>query len=109
MTYRGQNHFCSEKSLSNGVETNVAVSASHVDWGCVYMTAGLNSTRVETNLGWDLSCIYKRRVGIKREEFNKPFSYNPCNFFEKGSSKVHDEPFQPGLNCLPEAPTWNEV
>ena len=35
-----------------------------------------------------------------REEFNKPFSYHPYLSFFKGSCKVHDEPFQPGLNCL---------
>ena len=50
--------------------------------------------------GWDLSCVYKRWVGIKREEFSKPFFLPPIYFFEKGSCKVHDEPFQPGLNCL---------
>ena len=63
------------------------------------MTAGLNSTQVETNPGSDLSCVYKRQVGIKREEFTKPFPTTRI-FFEKGSCKVHNEPFQPGLNCL---------
>ena len=63
------------------------------------MTAGLKRTRVE------ICCVFTRGVGwgggggvgIKREEFNKPFSYKlqPVYFFNE---KVHDKAFQPGLS-----------
>ena len=56
-------------------------------WGCVYMTGGLNSIQVETNPGWDLSCVYKSRVGIKREDFNKPFLYHLYIFWKKDPAK----------------------
>ena len=36
----------------------------------------------------DLWCVYKRRVGIKREEFNKPFSHHLYLLFGKGFCKV---------------------
>ena len=45
----------------------------------------LHDSRVELNPGWDLSYVYKRRVGIKREEFNKPFPYN---FLKKDPANV---------------------
>ena len=64
--------------------------------GYGYMTARLNSTRVGFNPGWDLSCVYKRRVGMKREEFNKPFSYYPYNFLKRDPAKYTTSLFNPG-------------
>ena len=40
------------------------------------------------------------RIGIKREEFNKPFSHHLHLLFGKGFCKVHDEPFESVLNCF---------
>ena len=40
------------------------------------------------------------RVGIKREEFNKPFPHHLHLLFGKGFCIVHDEPFERGLNCF---------
>ena len=54
-----------------------------------------NNSRVEI-----CGCVYKRRVEIKREEFNKPFSHHLHLLFGKGFCKVHDEPFESGLNCF---------
>ena len=56
---------------------------------------GLHDSRVEI-----CGCVYKRRVEIKREEFNKAFSHNPHLLFGKGFYKVHNEPFESGLNCF---------
>ena len=54
------------------------------------------STRVETNPSWDLSCVYKRQVGIKCEDFNKPFSYHPYNFLKKDPAKYTRSLLNPG-------------
>ena len=51
-------------------------------------------------LGWDFLCVYKRRVGIKREEFNKPFSHHLHLLFWEGFCKVHKEPFEGRLICF---------
>ena len=53
----------------------------------------LHDSRVEI-----CGCVYKRRVEIKREEFNKPFSHHLHLLFGKGFCKVHDGPFESGLN-----------
>ena len=41
-----------------------------------------NDSRVEI-----CGCVYKKRVGIKREEFNKPFSHHPYPLLQKGFFK----------------------
>ena len=55
----------------------------------------LRDSRVE-------SCVVFTRGGLESSETNStsrfPTTYIP--FLKKGSCKVHDEPFQPGLNCL---------
>ena len=56
----------------------------------------LNDSWVELNPGWDLWSVHKRRVGIKREEFNKPFSYHLYTFFRKDPAKYTTDLFNPG-------------
>ena len=56
----------------------------------------LHDSRVESR-------VVFTRGGLESSQTNSvhtPFSYHPYTIFEKGSCKVHDESFQPGLNCL---------
>ena len=51
--------------------------------------------------GCDLSCVYKRWIRIKREQFNKPFSYNPYNFRRNDPAKCTMSLFNPVWNLNP--------
>ena len=62
---------------------------------CLRLCLHDNSTQVETNPGWDFSCVYKRQVGIKHVELNKPFSYHPHNFLKKDPAKYTTSLFNP--------------
>ena len=42
----------------------------------------------------------QERVGIKREDFYKPFSHHLDLVFGIGFCKVHEERFESGLNCF---------
>ena len=60
------------------------------------MTAGSNSTRV------GISRLFTRGR-LESSSKNSTSSFHATRiyiFFEKESCKVHDESFQPGLNCL---------
>ena len=56
-------------------------------WSSLQLGLCFHDSRVEISLGWDLSCVYERWVGIKREEFNKPFPYYLYNFLKKDPAK----------------------
>ena len=64
------------------------------DLGYVYMTAGLKPTRVE------ISRVFTRGGLESARRIQQAVFLPPEQFFEKGSCKVHDESFQPGLNYL---------
>ena len=68
--------------------------------GYLYCLQVFSNAVFTWQLGWDFLCVYKRRVGIKREEFNKPFSHHLHLLFRDGFCKVHEEPFERGLNCF---------
>ena len=53
------------------------------------MTAGLRFLVCLLEAGWNQARRIQQAVFLP-----------PVQFFEKGSCKVHDESFQPGLNCL---------
>ena len=62
--------------------------------GYVYMTAGLKPTRVE------ISHVFTRG-GLESSAKNSTSHFPTTRtILEKGSCKVHDKSFQPGLNCL---------
>ena len=72
---------------------------------CVRLRLCLHDSRVELNPGWNqpglrfLVCLQEAGWNQARRIQQAVF-LPPVQFFEKGSCKVHDESFQPGLNCL---------